>query len=175
MNFSIRDVRNGDYRKLGELMVEVYSSLDGFPSQSEQPDYYRMLMDVGRMAEKPGVRVLVAEGHGGILLGGIVYFSDMASYGSGGSATSEKSAAGIRLLAVSPKARGAGLGKALTLACLDLAREQGRAQMILHTTGAMRVAWGMYERLGFRRSPNLDFTQVDLPVFGFRLLLNKDR
>jgi hypothetical protein len=43
--------------------------------------------------------------------------------------------------------------------------------VILHTTAAMRVAWALYERLGFRRSEDLDFMQGELPVFGFRLRL----
>jgi hypothetical protein len=35
----------------------------------------------------------------------------------------------------------------------------------------MKVAWRMYEALGFERSPDLDFLQGELPVFGFRLKL----
>jgi ribosomal protein S18 acetylase RimI-like enzyme len=61
------------------------------------------------------------------------------------------------------------MGKGLVEACLRLARERQHRQMIIHTTKAMQVAWGMYERLGFRRSQDLDFMQGDLPVFGFRL------
>lgn len=103
--------------------------------------------------------------------GGVVYFGDMAQYGSGGSATSVTGASGIRLLGVSPQARGAGVGKALTQACIELARQQGSARMVLHTTQAMRQAWGMYERMGFQRDTALDFMQGALPVFGFSLLL----
>jgi hypothetical protein len=36
---------------------------------------------------------------------------------------------------------------------------------------AMQTAWKMYENLGFKRSDDLDFTQGELPVFGFRLKL----
>lgn len=35
----------------------------------------------------------------------------------------------------------------------------------------MRLAWGLYERLGFQRSEDLDFAQQGLPVFGFRCRL----
>ena len=107
----------------------------------------------------------------GELVGGIVYFDDMAQYGSGGTATQEKDAAGIRLLGVDPRFRGAGAGKALAQACIRRARERGHAQVILHTTAAMGVAWKMYEQLGFARSEDLDFLQEQLPVFGFRLKL----
>ena len=43
--------------------------------------------------------------------------------------------------------------------------------MVLHTTRAMETAWRMYEQLGFRRSPDLDFRQGELEVFGFELRL----
>jgi GNAT superfamily N-acetyltransferase len=157
---------------LGELMVRVYSQLPGFPSPSEQPDYYEMLRDIGAFADKPGARVLVAHSPDRTLLGGVVYFGDMAHYGSGGTATAETDASGFRLLGVDPQARGSGAGKALTNACIELAREAGHSQVILHTTMAMQVAWGLYERMGFQRSEDLDFLQEELPVFGFRLQLD---
>lgn len=167
----IRDLLPHEHDALGQLMVDVYSGLEGFPSRLEQPQYYDMLRDAGRFALKPGVRVLVAVSPHGELLGGVVYFADMRQYGSGGTATREMQASGIRLLGVAAAARGQGVGRSLTLACIQLAREQHHTQVILHTTQAMRVAWSLYERVGFRRSPDLDFMQGTLPVFGFRLAL----
>lgn len=35
--------------------------------------------------------------------------------------------------------------------------------------------WGMYESLEFVRSPDLDFLQGEVPVFGFRLALRDAR
>lgn len=152
-------------------MVEVYSSLEGFPTPEEQPHYYELLANIGRFTERKGARVLVATSAGNELLGGVVYFSDMAAYGSGGTATAVRNASGIRLLGVSPSHRGLGVGRALTQACIALAEEQHHAEVILHTTEAMQVAWGLYLRLGFRRSEDLDFSQQELPVYGFRLQL----
>lgn len=151
-------------------MVEVYSRLEGFPSPAEQPKYYAMLERIGDFALKPKCRVLVAVTPEA-LLGGVVYFGDMAQYGSGGTATTITNASGIRLLGVDPRFRGSGAGRALTARCIELAREAGHIEVILHTTAAMRLAWGMYERLGFTRSPDLDFEQQGFPVFGFRLQL----
>ncbi|WP_238345998.1 GNAT family N-acetyltransferase [Luteimonas saliphila] len=169
MKLTIRDVHSSEFEALGRLMVGVYSSLEGFPTPAEQPRYYEMLADIGRLSEKPSTHVLVALSGDGRLVGGIVYFDDMAQYGSGGSATSIRDAAGIRLLGVDPAFRGSGAGKALTLACIQRARERGHSQVILHTTQAMTVAWRLYEKLGFVRSGDLDFLQDNLPVFGFRL------
>lgn len=171
LQFTIRDLQAHERDALGKLMVEVYSTLEGFPTPEEQPSYYELLANIGRFADKDTARVLVAIAPDGQLAGGIVYFADMADYGSGGIATSIRNASGIRLLGVSPRFRNTGAGKALAGACIRLAREQGHAQVILHTTQAMRIAWGLYERLGFVRSDDLDFSQQGLPVFGFRLTL----
>lgn len=168
----IRDVRADEARALGKLLVDVYSTLAGFPTPAEQPDYYRMLANIGALSEDPGVRVLIAVTGDGSLCGGVVYFGDMAFYGSGGTATSVRNASGIRLLAVSPEHRGRGVGRALTQACIDAARVAGHAEVILHTTEAMQIAWRLYEALGFVRSEELDFRQQGLPVFGFSLRLN---
>lgn len=167
----IRDLRDDEAAAFGRLLVEVYSALEGFPSREEQPDYYALLADAARFLDRPGVRILVAAAPDGALMGGVIYFADMAQYGSGGSATQEKNASGIRLLAVDPAVRGAGIGRALTLACVDLARAAAHAHVVLHTTAAMRQAWAMYERMGFRRAEDLDFLQQGFPVYGFRLPL----
>ena len=172
MEIHIRDIKAGELETLGSLMVDVYANLDRFPTPAEQPAYYEMLKNIGAFTEKPNTRVLVALSADSEIAGGIVYFSDLRQYGSGGSATKEINASGIRLLAVRSDFRGA--GKALTQACIDLARESGNQQILLHTTKAMQVAWGMYRRLGFVRSEDLDFVQGELPVYGFRLRLDAE-
>ncbi len=157
--------------EVGQLMVTVYSQLDGFPNMEEQPGYYELLANIGQLTKESETKLLVATNPSNELLGGVVYFGDMKHYGSGGTATQVANASGIRLLAVGPDARGMGVGKALTQACIGLAREKKQAQVVLHTTKAMQLAWGMYERMGFKRSADLDFKQEDFPVFGFRLML----
>ncbi len=165
----IRRARPGEFEALGRLVAGVYASLPGMPGAGEQPDYYAMLLDVARRASVPALRILAAVGESGDLLGCVDFIADMAHYGSGGSASAISDAAGIRLLAVAPAARGDGIGKALTHACIQQARELDRSMVILHTTKAMAVAWTMYERMGFRRFPDIDFQQGTLAVFGFAL------
>ena len=171
--FTIRDIRPDEHAALGQLMVRVYSSLAGFPTPLEQPSYYELLANIGQFAERPAVRVLVAVTAQDELAGGVVYFADMAQYGSGGIASTVQDASGIRLLGVDPRFRGSGAGKTLAAACIQLARDAGHAEVILHTTAAMRVAWSMYERLGFVRAEDLDFLQEGFPVYGFRLRLER--
>jgi N-acetylglutamate synthase-like GNAT family acetyltransferase len=169
--FKIRNAQPEEFEQIGQLMVSVYSNLQNFPKPDEQPAYYTMLANVGDLINKPGTEILVAESAKKIV-GAVVYFADMQFYGSGGIATQEKNTAGFRLLAVDMQARGTGVGKALTLECVRKAKAQARRQVIIHTTMAMQNAWQMYERIGFKRSEDLDFKQGDLSVFGFRYLFD---
>jgi len=171
---TIRKARPEEFEKIGQLMVQVYSQLEGFPKPEEQATYYQLLANIGLLTEKPGVELLIATPDGEKIEGAVVYFSDMQYYGSGGTATQEKNAAGFRLLAVDPASRGKGIGKLLTMECIKRAKENGVAQLIIHSTKAMQVAWKMYEGLGFKRSEDLDFLQGGLPVFGFRLMLKDE-
>jgi GNAT superfamily N-acetyltransferase len=130
-----------------------------------------MVRDAPARARNPAIRILAAVAPGGELLGSADLIEEMAYYGSGGTATRRADAAGIRLLAVAPAARGQGVGRALTRECIERARALGRTSLVLHTTRAMQAAWRMYEQLGFLRCPDLDFRQGDLEVFGFELPL----
>jgi len=174
VRFTIRPAHPEEYEALGRLTVEAYSGLPGMPKVDEQPDYYGMLLDVGARARKPDLAVLAAvDGASGALLGSVDFIQDMRSYGSGGSARDVPDAAGIRLLAVDPRFRGAGVGKALTLDCIERARRLGRSKVVLHTTRAMETAWAMYRKLGFERFPEIDFRQGGLEVFGFSLAMSR--
>lgn len=171
MELTIREILPEEYQLLGNLMVEIYKNLPGFPSPEEQPKYYEMLSTIGELNERDNTSVLVAIPANQMIVGGVVYISDMAQYGSGGTATKVKNASGIRLLGVDKTYRGKGIGKALTFACIDRATEQGHKKVVLHTTASMKAAWRLYESIGFKRADDLDFMQEKLQVFGFRLNL----
>jgi GNAT superfamily N-acetyltransferase len=170
--YLIRNAKPKEFEEIGKLMVSVYSQLEGFPKESEQPDYYKMLSNIGVLTNNPGTELLVAVSPDNKIAGGVIYFSDMQYYGSGGTATKEQNAAGFRLLAVDPFVRGQGIGKLLTNECIRKAKDERLSQLIIHSTKAMQIAWSMYGSMGFKRSEDLDFMQGDLPVFGFRLLLD---
>lgn len=169
--FQIRNAHPSEFEAIGKLMVLVYSGLPNFPQPNDLPDYYEMLRTVGKLIENPKTELLVAVNQDCLILGAVVYLGDMRYYGSKGKAPQETNAAGIRLLAVSPESRGAGIGKALTLACIDKAKDSGLSRVILHTTSYMPTAWKMYERMGFQRVADLDFEQGNVTVFGFQLSL----
>ena len=53
------------------------------------------------------------------------------------------------MLVVDPQQRGAGVGRALTQACIDRAERDGSAVIALHTSPIMTVALPLYLRMGF--------------------------
>lgn len=168
MSVEISIATDENFEQIGQLMVDVYANLEGFPSPEEQPSYYKTLANIGDFAQKDSVEILMATKDGDIL-GAVVYINDMRDYGSNADVAHERDAAAFRLLAVSNKARRLGIGKLLTNACIEKAKSNGLNQVIIHTTDSMKVAWGMYEKIGFKRSEDLDFLQSGMPVYGFRM------
>lgn len=130
-----------------------------------------MLANIGDFTAKPGTELLVAVSSENTITDGVVYFSDMQYYGSGGIATQEQNASGFRLLAVDFSVRGFGIGKLLTYECIKKSKDKEHDQVIIHSTKAMQTACKIYENLGFKRSEDLNFMQGELPVFGSRLFL----
>jgi len=169
--FLIRPVRPEEYETLGSLTVAAYHALPDLYPDSEtsarETDYDRQLRDVARRAEVSCVLVAVGPDDG--LLGGVTYvrgpddpYSEELSEGE----------AGMRMLAVDPAKQGRGAGKALVRACLDRARAARRERLVLHTGPRMPTAIAMYEKLGFARRPDLDFTpvpDVNLIAYAFEL------
>jgi GNAT superfamily N-acetyltransferase len=77
----------------------------------------------------------------------------------------------IRMLAVSPQARGKGIATALISECIRRAKTQGFHSIGLHTADFMENAMRLYERLGFARLPQYDFEPANdgIIVKAFRL------
>jgi GNAT superfamily N-acetyltransferase len=78
----------------------------------------------------------------------------------------------VRLLAVTPPARGHGVGKALMEECIRRVRQAGFPSITLHTHEMMAVAMRMYEKMGFARAPELDFSPMEGALIkGYRMEL----
>lgn len=169
--YTVRKADASEFEETGQLLVQVYSQLDGFPTVKEMPDYYKMLANVGQLTKNPETELLVAVSPSGEIGGAVVYIGDMKYYGSGGTATQEKNASGFRLLGVNPSTRGQGVGKLLIDECMRKAKEKKKNQVIIHTTKSMQTAWKIYENMGFKQSTDLDFLDGNLEVFGFRFIL----
>jgi len=75
----------------------------------------------------------------------------------------------MRLLAVPSQFRNHGVAGKLIQYCEDRARSAGSPTITLHTTVLMQTAKQMYERRGYIRYPDIDFTPVPgFVVWGFR-------
>ncbi|WP_226345365.1 GNAT family N-acetyltransferase [Agilicoccus flavus] len=64
----------------------------------------------------------------------------------------------FRMLAVDEAARGRGVGQALVELCLDRACDAGLDTLVLSTGDWMHAAHRLYERLGFRRLADRDWS-----------------
>ncbi len=153
----IREADPGQFEELGRLTVDAYAGLAGFdPGEG----YLAELGDVARRASL--AVVLVAVDLDRRLLGGITYVAGPGPYfeweAAGSAGPPAPGSAGVRMLAVAPEARGAGVGTALVRACLTRARAEGRDRVWLHTTPEMTDAHRIYEREGFVRAPEADWT-----------------
>jgi hypothetical protein len=51
--YIVRNAKPSEFEEVGRLLVQVYSQLDGFPKESEQPEYYKILANVGEFTKKP--------------------------------------------------------------------------------------------------------------------------
>jgi len=80
----------------------------------------------------------------------------------------------FRMLAVSPAARGRGVGDALVGLVLQRCRAAGCGSVVLSSLTRMRAAHRLYERLGFRRLPERDWSPVPgVDLIGFGLALDE--
>ena len=44
--YTIRNAKANEFEEMGKLMVRVYSQLEGFSREGEQPAYYKMLLNI---------------------------------------------------------------------------------------------------------------------------------
>lgn len=152
---SVRPAADDELDAAGEIVADAYR-LDNFASE----DYRSTLSDARRRAQE--AEVLVAVGDDGELLGCVTF----AQYGSRWAEVSGPGDAEFRMLGVSTHARGRGVGELLVRHCLQRARDVGAQRLVLSTETRMLAAHRLYQRLGFRRRPDLDWT----PTPGIELL-----
>ncbi len=162
MPLTIRRVRPGEYRAVGELVLAAYRAL---PYYHPEPEYEADLLDTGRRAEV--AEVLVAVDGEDQVLGAVTYVtSSHNEYAE----WDDDDAAGFRMLAVALDAQGRGVGEALVRACIAQGRADGRGRLVLHSTPWMTTAHRLYARLGFRRAPERDYSPLPaVPLLGFEL------
>lgn len=101
--------------------------------------------------------VLVVVDRAGRVVGSVTYADRSAPFAE----LPDEGEAEIRMLGVDPDVQGQGIGVALTAACIERAAGEGRSRLWLATPRWMTRAQRLYRSLGFRRTPERDFTYTD--------------
>ena len=159
----VREATEDDFEEIGRLTIAAYRALDTWVGD----DYADHLADVEGRAKADNTTVLVAEDDDGRLLGSVTLtigggpFFEWDSEADGD--------CGFRMLAVDPEVQGKGVGPRLVAECLARARAADCRRMIIGSTEWMTTAHRIYERLGFRRVPELDQMWGDIRGLCFRL------
>jgi ribosomal protein S18 acetylase RimI-like enzyme len=164
----IRDARPEDQVAIREVTLASY----GEYADTLGPLWalYRANI-VSTLARTAPAEQIVAEEEGAIV-GAVLLYPGGTSPGGAGAGPVAAKWPEVRLLAVSPAARGRGIAEALMRECVRRARAAGAEALTLHTSDMMRAAMRLYERIGFARDPALDWSPAPtLTVKGFRLPL----
>jgi len=166
----IREARASDRSAIEAVTLSAYEQY-GVVMPPALWVRYRENIVTTLAAAPPGTQI-VAEEDGRIVAAVLLYPAGARLVSTGGGSMT-LTFPEVRLLAVAPSARGQGIGALLMDECVRRARESGAEALTLHTTDMMRAAMQLYERLGFRRMPELDFEPAPgVTVKGFRLDLS---
>ncbi|MET8252897.1 GNAT family N-acetyltransferase [Micromonospora sp. NPDC005197] len=161
----VRLADSADFPAVARLTVAAYEA-DG--QLKGEHGYGAVLADVSTRAASGEVLVAVDEATGAVL-GSVTFvlpgtpFAELSGPGE----------AEFRMLAVDPAAQGRGVGAALAQACVDRAAELGCTAVVICVRAGMAVsAHRLYERLGFVRMPEKDWSPVaGVALLGLRLEL----
>jgi ribosomal protein S18 acetylase RimI-like enzyme len=161
MTLVLRPAHEDELDAVGALTLDAYAA-DGF--LSSDTDYATVLLDARTRARE--AELYVAVGEDGTLLGTVTYcpegseFREVARPGEGE----------FRMLAVAPHARGRGVAEAMVRLCMERSVELGYGAVTLCSMSAQEPAQRLYARLGFRRTPELDWKPVpSVELLAYRL------
>ena len=145
-------IREAGAEELDEVENLVKTAYREFQPLMPEAAWNRWMDNISETLHAPEGMVLVME-HRGEIEGAVKFYPDAGQAHQG----QWPAGAGlIRLLAVSPARRGRGYGRLLTQACLKRARELKVPTIFLFTGTFMAAARHLYEKLGFKRSPEFD-------------------
>jgi ribosomal protein S18 acetylase RimI-like enzyme len=152
MDLVVREARESELDRIGELTAEAYAS-----ENLAGPDYVQVLRDARTRWESPATTLFVAFDDGAEepedLLGTVVY----AAPGSPWQDLAAGDEAEFRMLATAAPARGRGVGENLVRACIERAKKTGAPRLVLSTGPQHQAAHRLYHRLGFTRVPERDW------------------
>ncbi|WP_375385506.1 GNAT family N-acetyltransferase [uncultured Microbacterium sp.] len=162
----IRLARPDEYDEVGRLTETSYlASYDTLT-----PEYRQSLRDAAARAALGDI--WIASDEGGSILGTVW----VARTGEHLSELAQDGEVDFRQLAVTPEARGRGVGEALTRHILALARDRGAHRVVMNSGPEMTGAHALYAKIGFRRLTEREGPieveegrWIDLLAFGYDL------
>jgi ribosomal protein S18 acetylase RimI-like enzyme len=147
----IRRARPEDIPAVGEVTVAAYADF----TTSESDSYIQRLRDAATRDREAELWVATPDDSEEIL--GTVTITPP---GSPWREIGRDGEGEFRMLAVSPAARGTGIGSALVDLVLDRFRADGVDAVVMSTLPQMRPAHRIYERAGFVRDPERDWSPL---------------
>jgi ribosomal protein S18 acetylase RimI-like enzyme len=143
LSMLIRDFSASDADAVNAVALAAFAQYEGVYS-----DWHSLVRGVASTADLARHAEIIVAEDGGRLIGAVAYCPP----GSEPRAEFfEPDWPIIRMLVVAPDARGKGVGRRLTEACIERARRDGAQSISLHTSPAMAAALALYQRIGFRR------------------------
>jgi predicted N-acetyltransferase YhbS len=140
MTAFIREFRSDDATDVNRVALAAWDQYRGL--FSDWPRSEAILVNAAGLAASADM--LVAEKAGSIV-GYVLYVGP----GRDREPVFEPTWSIMRMLSVDPVARGQGIGRQLSEACIERARRDGAKVVGLHSSPVMTVALPMYLRLGF--------------------------
>jgi GNAT superfamily N-acetyltransferase len=163
MTVTVRPAHTSELVEVGELTVAAYAA-DGL---LEPDDHYEQhLRDAVTRAREAEVYVAQLADLPGRLAGTVTF----CPQGSPWSELAQPGEGEFRMLAVAPAARRRGVAAGLVGVCLERARELGYTAVVLSSLPEQQAAHRIYGRLGFRRTPDRDWSPAEgVGLQAFRL------
>jgi len=164
----IRDATHAEMEEVGQVRVTAYRA-GGYLSETS--------------VYEADLRALGVDGHGDVLIAvgtgddhnTILGTVMLQPWPYAGQVLTDQSEAEIRALAVAPGAQGGGVGGALVRAVIERALAREVRRLMLLTRPDMHAAQRLYERAGFQRMPDRDWSPAPgFPLLAYGLLLARD-
>jgi ribosomal protein S18 acetylase RimI-like enzyme len=148
----IRRAEPRDHAAVGAVTVAAYAGM----SEAEESGYVDKLRDAAARDREAELWVATVSETDQTILGSVTVCQD----GSPWREVARGDEGEFRMLAVAPQAQGQGVGAALVKLCIDRFREVGAPGIVLSTLPSMHTAHRLYERHGFVRAPDRDWSPV---------------
>lgn len=159
----VRRARPEDLDAVGEVTVEAYAEF----TTGGEDGYVKHLRDAASRHREAELWVATSD-DGDTVLGSVTVCPE----GSVWREIAEPGEGEFRMLSVAPQARGLGVGTALIALALARFREEGAHAVALSSLDQMTTAHRLYERAGFVRLPERDWSPVaGVSLIAYRLEL----